>query len=407
MMLLLICSAFFSGSETAFFNLSKRQINHLKKSKHRLHKLVSHLVTNPRRLLGTILLGNMTVNVLFYAVASIFTFQLRRQAGVSAAAAAGAATFTLLVLTGEILPKTLAYASPRPFSIIAAMPIYFCIRIFAPIQWIFRLFVVEPALRLFLGPASPPKPISATEFRSLIEASSKKGIITPDENKLMAEIIQLGYLKVRHVLRPRVDMIACDIEQPSNLAQRLMLKNNLTKIPVYSGEVDNIIGMVYLRRILLNPGKSLDKLVEPINFVPEQKTVESLLEHFRKTETDTAVVVDEYGGIAGAVSLEDIASELLGPVEVFEEVSPVRDIGPMQYRISGSLPIHEWADIFRINPVETRISTIGGLVTALLGKVPRPGDQTRLKNLRFNVESVKKRRIETLVITFEPIEQDA
>ncbi|MHC4145244.1 MAG: transporter associated domain-containing protein [Planctomycetota bacterium] len=134
----------------------------------------------------------------------------------------------------------------------------------------------------------------------------------------------------------------------------------------------------------------MDKIVQKVNFVPEQKTIESLLEFFRKSRTDTAIVVDEYGGIAGYVCLEDIAEELFG------------QMGPFEYRLAGSLAIHDWAEVLGIDLAETRQVTIGGLVTALLGRIPRPGDQAYLKNLKFTVEKVRKRRIETLLLTFEP-----
>jgi CBS domain containing-hemolysin-like protein len=117
-------------------------------------------------------------------------------------------------------------------------------------------------------------------------------------------------------------------------------------------------------------------------------------------------VVDEYGGIAGSVRLEDIAEELLGPIELTEQIDPIEQIGPFKYRLAGNLAIHDWAEEFGIDPAETRISTIAGLVTALLGKIPQSGDVAHLKNLKFTVERVRKHRIETLVLTFEPIAPD-
>jgi len=237
----------------------------------------------------------------------------------------------------------------------------------------------------------------------LIEQVRKRGLITADENKLLTEIIQLGFLKVRDCLRPRVDMIACEVTDSTQQAREKMEKNRLTKLPVYAGTIDNIVGLVHLRQLLLEADTSLDKLVRKVHFVPEQKTVESLLEFFRKTGTDTAIVVDEYGGIAGSVCLEDIAEELLGPIEITDGIEPIEQIGPFEYRLAGNLAIHDWAEAFGIDPVEIRISTLAGLVTTLLGKIPKTGDTARLKNLKFTVERVQKRRIETVVLTLEPI----
>ena len=127
-----------------------------------------------------------------------------------------------------------------------------------------------------------------------------------------------------------------------------MQNNRLTKIAVYAKSIDNIIGMVHLRDMLLNPDTPLDKFVRKVHFVPEQKTVESLLELFRKTKTDTAIVVDEYGGIDGSIQLEDIAEELIGPIQAGEKPEPIQSIGPLEYRLSGNLPIHDWAEVFDI-----------------------------------------------------------
>ena len=406
MLLLLAGSAFFSAVETAFFNLSRRQTSLLQKSKHKLQNLAAKLLNKPRQLLGCLLFANCTVNVLFYAMASVLTVRVKQQSGAGAAAITACISFAVLVLFGEILPKSLAYANSKSISITAALPTFLCLQIFAPIQFVFRFLIIEPVLRLLLGQPQPAKQITTGEFKSLIEQVRKRGLITADENKLLTEIIELGFLKVRHVMRPRVDMIACAVTAPPQAARQMMLKNRLTKLPIYVRSKDNIVGLVHLRQLLLEANTSLDKLVQQVHFVPEQKTVESLLEFFRKTHSDTAIVVDEYGGIAGSVRLEDIAEELLGPIELTSDIEPIEQIGPFEYRLAGNLTIHDWAQSFGIEPAETRLSTIGGLVTALLGKIPKSGDVAYLKNLKFTVERVRKHRIETLILTLEPISTD-
>jgi CBS domain containing-hemolysin-like protein len=181
-----------------------------------------------------------------------------------------------------------------------------------------------------------------------------------------------------------------------------MLANGLTKLPIYVGDIDNIVGLVHFRRLLLEPGVPLDKLAEDVPYVPEQKTVESLLEFFRQSHSDTAVVVDEYGGIAGLVRLEHIAEHLFGQTEAAEGIESIEQTGPFEYRLAGSLAIHDWAEAFGIDVSETRVCTVGGFVTAILGKMPKIGDEAQLKNLRFTVEKVRKHRIESLVLKLEP-----
>jgi len=403
MAVLLAGSAFFSGSETAFFNLTRRQGKQLEGSKHKVHRLAARLLKKPGLLLTCLLLGNITVNVLFYALSSTLVFRAKATWSISAAAAVAFATFMVLVLLGEILPKSLAYANSRSFAIAAALPVFLSVQVLRPAAFAFRFLILEPVLRILLGHRRNPKAITLNEFRSLIDLSRRRGWITKDENRLLAEVVELGFLKVRHVMQPRVDIVACDVTDSVDVARERMRKHGLTKMPVYVKDIDNIVGMVHLRHILLKVGASLDRLVQPVHFVPEQKTVESLLEFFRKTETDVAVVVDEYGGIAGSVRLEDIAEELFGGDDVPGEVEPIEQLGPFQYRLSGDLPIHDWADVFGIDLGETRVSTIGGLVTALLGTIPKTGDVAYLGNLKFTVEQIHKRRIETVVLSFEPI----
>jgi len=407
MLLLLAGSAFFSGTETAFFNLSRRQINLLKKSKHKLQNLAAALLKQPKQLLSCLLFGNMIVNVLFFALASVLTVRLEQQVGPAAAAFTAFFAFCSLVLLGEILPKSLAYTGSKSLSVAAALPVFLCIKVFKPVVFVFRFLVVDLALRLLLGPEQPAKPITTGEFKALMEQVRKRGLITTDESRLLTEVIELGFLKVRDCLRPRVDMIACAVTDSSRKAREIMLKNNLTKLPVYAGTIDNIVGLVHLRQLLLDPKASLDKLVQKVDFVPEQKTVESLLEFFRKTGTDTAVVVDEYGGIAGSICLEDIAEELLGPIELAGGTEPIEQIGPFEYRLAGNLAIHDWAGAFGIEPAQTRLATIGGLITAALGKIPKAGDIAYLKNLKFTVERVRKHRIETLILTLQTTPTDA
>lgn len=406
MLLLLAGSAFFSGAETAFFNLSPRQVKLLRRSEHRLQHLCARLLRMPSRLLSCFLFGNMVVNVLFYAIASILSLRVGGRAGLPAGAAVAAVAFLVLVLFGEIVPKSVAYANSKAVSITFALPAYACMQVLRPILFVFRLLIVWPALRLLSVPRQPPKPVTTRELKSLIGARRRDGLISASENRLLAEVVELGLLKVRHVMQPRVDMVTCAVtDTPSNL-RVTMKQHNLTKMPVHSGSIDNIVGMVYLRDLLLRPDNIVEESVKQVHFVPEQKTVESLLEFFRESELDTALVVDEYGGIAGLVRLEDIAEELFGPIEAVEGIEPVEQMGAFQFRLAGYVAVHDWAEAFGIDAEQMRVSTIGGLVTVLLGRMPKTGDVVNIGNIKFTVEGVQRNRIETVALTFEPILSD-
>jgi putative hemolysin len=276
-------------------------------------------------------------------------------------------------------------------------------QVFTPVIFVFRFLIVEPALRLIMGPQPTVRPMTTSELKSLLEQVRKRGLITADENKLLMETIQFGFLKVRHVMQPRVDMAVCAVTDSADVARQTMQKNHLTKLPIYSETVDNIIGLVHLRQLLIEHTASLRDNLQQVHFVPEQKTVESLLEFFRNSGTDTAVAVDEYGGIAGLVRLENVAEELVGPIEVTEKIEPIEKIGPFEFRLAGNLPIHDWAEAFGIESEESRLSTIGGLVTDLIGRIPKNGDVAHLHNLKFTVEHIHRHRIKSVILTFEPI----
>lgn len=400
-MLLLLCfSAFFSGAETAYFNLSRRQIEKLKTSRHHISRLTADIAAHPRQLLSALLLGNMTVNVLYFAASSILVLRVERQAGVPAAAGTGAISFVTLLLFGEILPKSLSYAKSKAVSVFAALGVYVLVKVLRPVITVFQFLIITPSLRLLIGSVKEPQPMSADEFRSLMERIKSSGFITAAEHRLVGEIVGLNLLKVRHCLRPRVDMTACDVNDSREEVIRLMRDKGLVKIPVYHNNIDNIVGFVYLRDLLTKPQSKVSRIVRRPRFVPEQKTIESLLEYFKQTGADTAVVVDEYGGIAGTISLEDAAEEIFGPIEA-QQAEPIEQIGPLQYRLAGDLALHDWAKSFGIDFLEAKFATIGGLVSSLLGRIPHQGDTTRLRNLTFTVENVQKNRVQSVILALE------
>ena len=206
--------------------------------------------SNQRSRIPIFFSGTPASMTLFFAVSSVLIIRLKDYGGLAAELAA-LMSFVGVLLLGEILPKSLAYANSRNFCVAAALPAYLCLQIFGPVELVFKVVILEPTLRLLLGPVRYPEAITVGEFKSLIETTRKQGLITADENKLFTEVIELGFLKVRHVMRPRVDMITSDVTESSKAASEKMKKNHLTKLPVYVRSIDNIIGLVRLRQILL------------------------------------------------------------------------------------------------------------------------------------------------------------
>ena len=405
---LLAGSAFCSGSETAFFHLSRRQITQFAKSKHRVEHLIAEILQQPSRFLTTLLFSNMLVNISYFALASVFSVKIGQIAGPGTGSACAAAFFVLLLLFGEMLPKSLAYSNTARFCRWASMPCYLGLRVLGPILAGLDFFIIRPFCRLLIGTISSAEhPVNLGQLKLILDSSTRRGLISKDENQLLMEVIKFGYLKVRHVMQPRVDMLACEENTPPDAIRGLLHEHHKKTIPVYRGRIDSIIGVLSFRTLLLNPDKPIASLLEPVSFVPEQKTVESLLEDFRTRKNEFAVVVDEYGGIAGSVELEDILEELVYPADLPEGRQPVEVVGPLTYRLSADLPIHEWIDAADMEPEHQRLTTVGGLVTALLGRIARHGDSVHWKTLEFTVEKVKKNRIETLILSLQSPGADA
>ena len=404
MSVLLGCSAFFSGSETAFFHLSQRTVHQFAQSSKKMERLTATTLASPSQFLTALLFGNMLVNVLYFALTSMMSFQFGRSSGPVVGTLVAMSGFVLLLLFGELLPKSLAYKNARQFCLLAVFACYLFLKILGPLLFIIDLFIVQPTIRLFVG--TPQKAdISTNQLKVLLDSSRRQGLISGNENQLLAEILKFSFLKVRHVMQPRVEMPSCCVRTSVKSVTQEMLGKNITQIPVYTKSIDSIVGFIHLRDLLVYPERSLSTLVRHAQFVPEQKSVESLIDFFRQTKTDTAIVVDEYGGVAGWVELDDIMEQLLGPLEDADEVEPIEQVGPMEYRLRANLSIHEWMDAFGIDIKQERQVTIGGFVIALLGRIPKEGDEVLFKNVRFIVERVEQNRIQTILLTLSSLDE--
>ncbi|MCD6394494.1 MAG: DUF21 domain-containing protein, partial [Planctomycetes bacterium] len=267
MLLLLCCSAFFSGSETAFFNVSRRRRQAFAGSARRLENMAARLLRMPNRLLTSILLGNMTVNVLYFAMASVLAINLAQSTHPAAAGITGVVSFVALLLFGEMLPKSLAWSNSTRFCLAATPVCYVFVRLLAPLLALFEFAVVKPTVRMLTfhpQPDTDGMEANVSRLKTLIEASRKQGLITANENQLLLEILEFSHLKVRHVMRPRVDMSACEISTAGPDVRRIMSENNLTKMPVYTRRLDDMAGFVHIRKLLRGPDKPAEDLVHTI-----------------------------------------------------------------------------------------------------------------------------------------------
>ncbi|RKY28155.1 MAG: hypothetical protein DRP83_01195 [Planctomycetota bacterium] len=395
--LLLVASAFFSGSETALFCLSAAHRDSLARSNNVFSRLAVQLRRRPRRLLNTLLLGNMTVNVAFSATAAVMVLELQRSGAASwILIAASAGPLLTVILLGEVIPKMLAYSAAPQWSTLAAGPVWASQKLLVPALWVLETLLVGPIAKIVAPRPEQTDILSAEELAAMMKLSARAGIIDRNAGELLQEIMGLTDIKACDVMVPRVDMVACDIDDdPANLA-RLFRKTRLRKVPVFEKDLDNILGVVHAKHLLLRPGAPLRELLQPVSFIPASANLDRVLSQLRATGKQLAIVVDEYGGSAGLITLKDVLEEIVGEIPQPGQAQldePVKHIRQNEYIISGDLSVHDWAEVFNIDLSHHRISTVGGLVAWQLGRIPQMGDTGRLGNLQFTVEQVAGRRV--------------
>ena len=399
--LLLALSGFFSGSETALFGLTATDRMQLRRERSLISRAVDVLLANQRMLLITVLLGNMTVNVLYFVISSVLLMKADAGGLVGELLLAGV-SLVVLVVCGEVVPKIVANSHRTTFVSVVATPLFSVHRLIGPLRVGLDRLVIGPLSRLTSPPQTPPR-LDEEELAALLEISGQQGVIDIDEQRLLQDVLNLSRLKARDVMTPRVRMAALPLTAARADVADLARKTRLTKFPVFEGDVDHIVGLLHVKRFLIEGTDAADlrKMVTPVRFVPEMATLEQLLEHFRSTHSQLAIVVDEFGGTAGLVALEDVVEEIVGDITsaVDMESQTPQPIGPGRWRVGGDLNVHDWAQAFGQRLVSPRVATLGGLIASRLGRAPRVGDEVDLGNVRLEVEAVERARVVTAIVT--------
>lgn len=391
---LLAGSAFFSGSETALFSLQRDVVAELASSKSRRAQLAAALLAVPRELLATILFGNLIVNTLFYSTAALTALHLAESGRPLVAGIVGAAGLIAVIVFGEILPKTLALAFNRTIALNVSVPLYGVYTVFRPVRYLAGA-VVRAFTTVVLRVVRPPSRITREELSMLVESTSLQGHIPPQEGEMIEGVMGLGETRVRDILVPRVDIVACPKGTTPEGLIDVFRRTRRTKIVVYDGDIDHTAGIAYVKDCILDEVKSIEEVMRPAFYVPEAKTAESLLFELRQKRMTIAIVVDEYGGTAGIVTLSDLAKEIVGPIgdEYEAPEKLVEEVAPGRYRLAGDISLKEWNEFFDTHVEDERLSTLAGFVVMLLGRVPRVGDKVVYRNIRFTVEEMRRHRI--------------
>jgi len=401
--ILLALAAFFSFSETALFNLTRDQLRRFRQSRNPFQSLTAKLMDDPRRVLVTVLFGNMAVSTAFFAASVTLIGDLERvDPGRAAFWRYGltVAALLLVILLGEVTPKAVAATVPERLAPIAGLPLTLLGYVTTPLWKALRAAILLPFDRLIAGPPRPREhgPVTTRELRDIVEVAAREGAVSRDESAMLTEVLRLGQVRVREVMVPRVEIVATDVLMPTRLVLGMFRSSQQTKIVVYEDEIDRIRGAVYAKDAFLNPDKPLADLVRPVRFVPVMKTVEDLLKEFRALKIQFALVVDEYGSLVGLVTLEDCLEAIVGSIEDETDEAghrPIQPVSEAEYLVDGDLSVRTWADEFGVEvpDVGARYATVAGFLTWLLGRVPRKFDSVHWRNMEFVVEDVHSRRV--------------
>lgn len=402
---LLILSAFMSSSEVAFFSLSPSDIDAIKEEEHPADNALLELLKDSERLLATILIGNNLVNVAIviltgYAFSLIFNF--------SSSPVLGFLTQTviltlLLLLFGEIIPKVYAQARPLAFSRFSAGKM----RLVSSILHPFSSFLMRSTSLLTRRMQPKRYDLSVDELSQAVDLLEGH---EPEEKELFEDIINFHSKTASEIMVPRVDMVDIDISWDFHRMLHFALDSGYSRIPVYEDSEDNIRGILYLKDLIPYKDEGADfdwkKLIREALFIPENKPLDDLLEEFRSTKKHIAVVVDEYGGTSGIVTMEDLLEEIVGEIsdEYDEEELPYKRLPDGSYLFEGGTPLNDVLRALDLEPgifgkVEDQVDTLGGLVLELKQDLPRKGDLVTAGGWSFRVTGLEKFRITEVKVT--------
>lgn len=396
LVILLVCSAFYSGCEAAFFSLSPITVNKLKKSNRYSGWLVASLLEDPKRLMVTIYVGNEFVNVGAAALTTSILISVFGDKGVPLAIGFG--TF-LLLFFGEITPKTFTIKYAEKFSLFASRPLKIFSVIVFPVQFVITQ-ITKFLVKSLYSQEVKKHIITEEEFQTLVTVGENEGILESDEREMIHNVIQFGETMAEEAMTPKVDMFSLKAGEDLERVFPKILEKLFSRVPVYEKDVNSISGILYvkdLQRYNRKPKSNikLKDLAHSPFFIPGSKKLHELLKEFKKNKKYMAIVLDEYGALAGLITLEDVLEELVGEInsEMRKEDSLVVKRGECKYFLSAMLKVEDFNKEFNATLPEEDFESIGGFVFGSFGRVPRRGEFIMQEGFKFTVEKMKGPRI--------------
>lgn len=401
---LLVLSAFFSASETAFTSISKLKVRHMLDANVKGAKYIAKILDNPNKMLTSILVGNNIVNITMTSIATALTIHYFGESGTGIAAVV---TTIFILLFGEITPKTIANAFPEKICLGIAVILRLIILILTPFAFVFSR--ISDLLLILLGRKNGKKKVSITEeeLKTMVNVSQEEGVLETDEQEMIFNIIEFNDTEVGKIMTPRTEIVGVDINAGYDEVFRVFKENQYSRIPVYQNSLDEIVGVLHLKDLVLfdkdkNVYHNKNYMKEPY-ITWENFKVSDVFKKMKSSKCTMGIVLDEYGGTAGIVTIEDFVEEIVGDInDEYDEYDnkKITIINENVILADGLAEINDINDKLDVNLSNERFNTIGGFVTGELGKFPIKGD-TLIYNdiIEFIVESAGKNKVEKVKIS--------
>lgn len=398
---LLGLSAFFSSAETAMMAVNKIRVRNLADAGLSSAEILVKILDNQSKMLSAILIGNNIVNI---SASSIMTIAVTNAFGNAYVGAATGILTLLVLLFGEITPKTAATLYSESLALKFAKPIYLIMQVLTPVIFIVDKLSLGILRLLHIDPNKKQDAITEEELRTIVEVSHEEGVIESDEKKMIYNVFDFGDSVARDIMIPRIDMTFIDVDATYEDVLEVFRQEKYTRYPVYEGTTDNVIGIVNIKDLILfEHGVKFDLrnyLRDPLYTYEFKKTTELMME-LRKTMNTIAIVLDEYGATAGLITMEDMLEEIVGEIRDEydeDEEDLVKKLNAREFAVDAAMKLDDLNDQIGLNLQSEDYDSIGGFVIGLLDHLPEEGEEVTFDNLRLMVEKVDRNRIEMIHI---------
>lgn len=396
--LVMLClSAFFSSAETALTTVNKMRVRTLAESGNKRAIMLANVIENPGKMLSTILVGNNIVNLSASAIMTTLAMQTFGSKAIGLAT--GILTLVILVF-GEITPKTVSTLNAEKIALAYAEVIYWLVMLMTPVIFLINQLSLGVLFLLRIDPKKKQDAITEDDLRTIVEVSHEEGVIEMEEKKMINNVFDFGDSLAKDIMIPRIDMVMVDVNITYENLLGIFREERFTRVPVYEESTDNVIGIINMKDLLLfdqsGEFSTRDFLRQPLYTYEFKKTAELMME-MRKTFNNIVIVLDEYGATAGLITLEDMLEEIVGEIRDEydeDEEDEVQAVAPGEYIVEGSMKLDDLNDMLDLNMESEDYDSIGGLIIGQLEHLPEQGEEVHYENLRLVVEQVEKNRID-------------